>query len=230
MNAATVVGERDARVLRALVPGCRDRVRTIPNGVEVHPLEPESEDDRPTVAFTGVLNYGPNVLGARHLAEEVWPRIQSTVPDARLTIAGRRPSPEVLALADRHGIDVLADVPDIQEVLRKAWVVVAPMLSGAGIKNKVLEAWAVGRPVVLYEVAANGLEAHEVCPELIASGPVDMASTVCRLIVDEGERRRWGRVVHEAAEGRSWSGAVAAVSSLLRQVAGGPGATVECAE
>src|SRR6185295_14547642 len=79
------------------------------------------------------------------------------VPGARLVLAGRRPTSSVVALGEVEGVEVHGNVPEMSAELREAWLAVAPMRLGAGIKNKVLEAWAAARPVVMTRIAANGL-------------------------------------------------------------------------
>ncbi len=222
-GAMTVVGEADARVLRGLAPGAADRVHVVPNGVRLA-ADPDGagEHDRPTVIFTGVMHYGPNITAATHFVEEVWPRVRADRPDARFVIAGRNPRPEVRALAGREGVEVMADVPDIPEILRTGWVAVAPMLSGSGLKNKVLEAWAVGRPVVMYPLAANGLDAERVCPDLVVPGSGEMAARVLSLLGDDELRARHGRRAYRAAGERSWDVAARKVSEILRDLADRP--------
>lgn len=216
VSATTVVGERDATVLRRLSPSRRSRIRVVPNGVTPRPfVEYELASDRPTVAFTGVLAYSPNVEAAVHFVREVWPRVRDRVEGARCVIAGRKPGPEVRALEREEGVEVWADVPSIPDVLARAWVVVAPMRSGSGIKNKVLEAWSVGRPVVMYPLAANGLELDERSAELVVEDRDAMARVIRRLLEDDRARREYARAAHRTAGSHSWESAVQKVDSLL---------------
>jgi glycosyltransferase involved in cell wall biosynthesis len=196
-------------------------VQVVPNGVVLGaPARAGDEDPLPTVAFTGVLSYEPNVIAALHLADAIWPRVRARVPDARLVLAGRGPGPEILALASRAGIEVQADVPDMAAVLRRAWLAVAPMRSGAGIKNKILEAWAVGRPVVLSPLAANGLQLDAEASRWIAAEPDAAAERIAELLGSSELRRRTGAHLHAlAAEHHSWGGAARKLSACLQRTA-----------
>lgn len=229
--ATVVVGEDDARALRRL--SGRDTIHVIPNGVRVEGIPVGAREDvAPTVIFTGVLSYGPNVEAACHLADEIWPAVRAAVPKAQLVIAGRAPSPAVLGLATRPGISVLADVPDLRAVLARAWVGVAPMRTGSGIKNKVLEAWALAKPVVLSPLAANGLEFDAATRACIAPNVSEFAAAVIRLLGSAEERHRIGAASHRiAATAHGWARAGERLTGLLeaaiqsrsqRESAGGP--------
>lgn len=217
LGATIAVAEDDARVLRRL--GGRP-VSVIPNGVSVPPAPMgDVEAERPTVVFSGVMNYGPNVEAVCHFVRDVWPGIVRAVPDATFVIAGRGPTAAVSALGEEPGVRVTGEVEDLVAVLRSAWVAVAPMRSGSGIKNKVLEAWAAGRPVVLSHLASSGLALDEGGHELVAADPERMAAILIRLLRDPAERTRLGEagrrlVVRE----HGWRTAADHVSELLEGV------------
>ena len=115
------------------------------------------------------------------------------MPDARFVIAGRNPTAEVQQLADRPGVEVLGEVPDMSAVLKQAWVAVAPMRTGAGIKNKVLEAWAVGTPVVMSAAAANGLSLDADGGGAGDGRPARMAEIIAALLDGRGQAPAAGR-------------------------------------
>ena len=210
LDGLVVTGADDARALRFLT-GHR-RIQVVPNGVDLPRLGklPE-EGDRPAVIFTGVLDYGPNVEAALFFGEEIWPEVRRRLPEARFVIAGRSPVPELEALADDPGIELRPDVPDLTAEIRRAWVAVAPMRTGSGIKNKVLEAWAAGRPVVMTEMATNGLgldESRQALADLVCRDEDQFAGTVVRLLEEPDLREKVGREARAlAAEKHSWSSA-----------------------
>ncbi len=216
--AATVVaGEEDAAGLSRL-SGRSSRIVVIPNGVEAQ-ADPrfDRESPQPTVTFTGTLDYPPNVDAIRYFADAIWPSIRHAVPGARLQIAGRNPSRKVLQLADGHGIEILPDVPDMAAVIQASWVVVAPMRLGVGIKNKVLEAWAAGRPVVQTPRATNGLRLNDTTAALVAGAPDHFAGLVTALLGDRDRRHRAGRDGLDLARTRHpWPAAAQALSRVLR--------------
>jgi glycosyltransferase involved in cell wall biosynthesis len=222
LAVTVVVGQDDARALRRI--SWSKNVVIVPNGVVPQDMPHfEAESRRPTVIFTGTLNYYANVDAVRHFARHIWPDIQRGMPDARLLIAGRTPSPRVLAFTRITGVEVRADVPDMVRVLQEAWVAVAPMRLGAGVKNKVLEAWAAGRPVVLTPVAANGLDMSEDTWRLVARRPGAFAGLVLQLLSDQTLRQSLGSSALSLVRARhSWRQSAHALSQLLLAVGESP--------
>jgi glycosyltransferase involved in cell wall biosynthesis len=214
--AATVcVGEADARWLRHI--GGRDTVHVIPNGVEV-PAHFVDESSWPTLIFTGTLDYQPNIEAVLFAVEAIWPRIVASRPDARFVIAGRDPHPKVRALSSRTNVQIAANVPDMTQLLGESWVAIAPMRSGVGIKNKVLEAWACARPVVMSHIATNGLVVPPTHASLIGDSAEAMADAVLRLFDHASERRELGASALANVERHfTWAGSAARLGALLRQ-------------
>lgn len=216
--ATTCVGERDAAWLTRI--GGKASVHVVPNGVALPPassLLPEAPV--PTLAFTGTLDFPPNIDAVRHAVTLVWPLVRAAVPDARLLVAGRRPVPEIAALHGRDGIAVRADLPDLVPLLGEAWAAIAPMRTGAGIKNKVLEAWACARPVVLSALATNGLVLPPGHAGLVRDDPRGMADAVIGLFRDAPARHALGQAARAlVAERFTWQAAAAQIDTLLRGI------------
>ncbi len=216
--ATVAVGEDDARVLRRVIG--RDCVHVVPNGIHLGVRDSTARDPRPTVCFTGVMGYPPNFEAVLFFAREVWPAVKRQVPDAVFLVAGRDPTPEITALQAVPGVEILGSVPDMPDVLRRSWLAVAPMQSGTGIKNKVLEAWAVGTPVILTPMAANGLGDSPVIRELTRRQPGDLATLTVSLLRDNDSRERLGDAVYDLARERSWAAVARPLSDLLLRAAG----------
>jgi glycosyltransferase involved in cell wall biosynthesis len=217
--ATVVVGGDDARILRML--GGR-RVHVVPNGVAAPAVPPAStEAPEPTIIFSGVLGYPPNVEAVLWFAREVWPHVRAAAPEARFVVAGRRPVEALRALDGRDGVELRADVPDMRAELARAWLAVAPMRSGTGIKNKVLEAWAVAKPTVLTGLASNGLTMDADARALVIDEPRGIAAKIVALFRDPSERRRVGLAAHALVRrAHGWADAGAAISRLLEEAAG----------
>jgi glycosyltransferase involved in cell wall biosynthesis len=215
LDATIVAGHADAHALQR-VSGTR-RVVLIPNGVHAEPSPRfDAESVRPTVAFTGTLSYYANIDAVRHFVRRMWPAIQREVPSARLLVVGRNPRRRILALRDVPGVEVRADVADMAAALQEAWVAVAPMRRGTGVKNKVLEAWAAGRAVVMSPLAANGLRLDDRMHELVAADTKAFCEQVVRLLRDGPRRHAYGNAAHTLVTRRhSWRESGQAVSRLL---------------
>ena len=211
-----VVGETDATVLRRI--GVRN-VHVIPNGVDVPAGALATRAARPTVMFTGVLSYQPNADAVMHFAEDIWPLVRSRLPDAIFQIVGRSPSKEIIALGSRSGIEVHGDVESIQASLAQAWLAVAPMRTGSGLKNKILEAWSVGTPAVMTPIATNGLVGAPAALLLTAEG-TQLASLVVDLLTDPRRLAELGALARSTAlENFSWKSQAAAVHAILHAAA-----------
>jgi glycosyltransferase involved in cell wall biosynthesis len=217
-DATVVVGEADARVLRTFL-GVRN-VHVIPNGVEMPTAPASARSAQPTVMFTGVMNYQPNIDAVVHFVRDIWPAVRRDVPDAVFQVVGRSPTPQIVALQAERGVEVHADVPSVQEYLARAWLAVAPMRTGSGIKNKVLEAWSTGTPAAMTPIAANGLRQAPSELLLTADGN-DLADLISDLLTDRPRRLKLGELARQTARGLySWRGQANALNELLETAAG----------
>lgn len=223
LDTVIVVGADDARVMRRV--GGRDNVHVVSNGVAFPDLAAAGgESPVPQVVFTGVMNYPPNVDAILYFAKQVFPLLRQRNAAATFVVAGRSPSPEVLALRDTRGIEVLADVPDMRAVIARAWVSVATMQSGSGVKNKILEAWAMAKPVVMTSLAANGLQLDAGATSLVADDPAELARLVDELLRDRERRHALGMQGRALVQGHhSWSQVAGTIDGLLRQLMEGAG-------
>ena len=156
-----------------------------PNGVDVERYRPTPLPGRPSILMTGTFDYGPNVDGARWLCDEVLPRVRAEVPDATLTLVGRGPLPEVVALADRDGVALHADVPEMAPFLEAARVAVVPLRVGTGTRLKALEAMASGRPVVGTSVGLEGLGLVAGLHAAVADDADAFAAAIVRLLRED---------------------------------------------
>jgi glycosyltransferase involved in cell wall biosynthesis len=217
--ASTVVaGEDDRRAIERL--SGRRTIHLIRNGVDAAPrIDFGAEHPRPTLAFTGTLSYYANVDAAVYFVRRMWPAILRRVPNARVLIAGRSPSRRVRELGRGPGVEIRADVEDMGALISESWVAVAPMRCGAGVKNKILEAWAVGRPAVLTPIAANGLDLGPDMRSFVTGSRKEFCDLVVALLEDRGLRHRSGIAAHQRAVQRhSWADSARGLSDLLREV------------
>ncbi len=164
------------------------------------------------IVFTGQMDYGPNVEAVIRFARHDLPRIREAVPDAIFAVVGRAPAKTVTALACDHVI-VTGEVPDTRPWLAAASAVVAPLALARGVQNKVLEAMAMGRAVVLSPEAAQGIDAGDGRDFIIAADPV---APVVALLRDRMEAEKIGsaaRARMEAAYG--WGAQLAPLGRIV---------------
>ena len=165
--------------LRAF-PGAR--VESIPNGVDAEYFHPRAGLAEPgRIAFEGNMMFGPNVDAATFLCHEILPALLALRPDVRVDLIGREPADAVRALAGER-VWVSGTLDDVRDALWRACVFVCPTRLGAGIKNKVLQAWAMGLPLVATPEAMGGLDAREGENVLVRADPVEFAAAVNTLL------------------------------------------------
>ncbi len=137
------------------------RAVTIRNGVDLNYFCPDRVVDRRTqprsLVFWGRMDFEPNIDAVTWFAHKVWPLLRWRRPDATWQIIGKNPHPRVQRLSKLPGVSVLGEVPDIRPHAKGASVTILPIRCGGGIKNKLLEAAAMGRPIVATPKAVQGL-------------------------------------------------------------------------
>ena len=219
-RAGTVlfVSEAEAALWRARGGG--GRVAVVPNGIDTGHFDPDEPrprppglDARPTILFTGQMDYPPNVQAVTRFARDVLPRLADT--GARFAIAGRAPTAAVRSLA---GPDVLVtgEVADMRDWLAHAEVVVAPLVTARGVQNKVLEALAMARAAVASTSAATGLDLRPGEDLLVADGADEQTEAVRALLADPGRRARLGRSGRaRVAERYGWEAQLSVLDELL---------------
>lgn len=126
------------------------------NGVDPVAVEPGSRRPR-SVVFAGALDWEPNVEGLAWFVERVWPRVRARLPDASLTVAGRRPGRTVIGVCSAPGVRLVPDPPRMATVFATSGVGVVPLLTGGGSRIKILEYLAAGLDVVSTPLGASGL-------------------------------------------------------------------------
>jgi len=171
----------------ALVGRTGNHATVVPNGVDLDFWRRSSpERGAKTIVFTGAMDYPPNTDAALYLIEEILPLLQRAVPDARVLIVGRDPTPRLVRAGQRPGVTVTGFVDDVRPYLEQATVFAAPLRFGAGIQNKVLEAMAMEVPVVASPLAADGLrtEDGQQPPVAVARAAQEFADLIGRCLRD----------------------------------------------
>jgi glycosyltransferase involved in cell wall biosynthesis len=213
-RAVVVVSPPDRAELLALNPALR--VEVIPNGVDLEYFQPQPGAREPdTLLFTGNFAYAPNADAAHYLAQTLLPDVRARFPDARLWLVGADPPPAVQALASDR-VTVTGRVDDLRPYLARAAVFVSPLRLGAGIKNKVLEALAMGCPLAATPLSVDGIAVQNERDALVA--PVEggaLTAAVIRLLADPALRAALGANGPALiARAYSWARAAARYTAL----------------
>jgi sugar transferase (PEP-CTERM/EpsH1 system associated) len=190
-------------------------LRVVPNGVDAGTYA-YREDARPParVVFAGNLGYFPNVDAATWLVRDILPRIRREVPEAEVRLVGARPARTVRSLATVPRVSLASSVPAMAPELAAATVAVIPLRAGSGLQNKVLEAMAVGTPVVATPRAAAGLEVRPGEHLLLGDDPAGLAAAAITLLRDPARARALARAARALVERRyRWEDSAAGVEA-----------------
>jgi hypothetical protein len=183
----------ETRLYKSFAP--QARAETVLCGVDFDFFQPLDlpKSPKPSLVFTGQMDYFANVDGVVHFAREVFPRLRQRFPDLELVVVGRSPVPAVRALGELPGIQVTGAVGDVRPFLARAWAFVAPLRIAQGVQNKVLEAMASNLPVAVSDRVLAGLSDggfRSGRDLLAASTAEEMEQAVATLIEDPAARER----------------------------------------
>jgi len=191
-----VTSETDKKALLDLVSSGSSPapISVLSNGVDLeffHP-NPEVERDAETLVFSGKMSYHANVSMVKFLVAEIMPRIWDERPDVRLVIVGKDPTVDVRALEVDSRIIVTGTVDDVRPYLWKATVAVVPLVYGAGIQNKILEAMACGTPVVTTSKTLSSLSVKPGVELMAADGEEGLSQTILQLLNNPKQQLKVG--------------------------------------
>lgn len=206
-SSVIVVSEKDREWLLSRNPGVT--IEVVSNGVDAkffHPSDdPQCNDGSPpTVLFHGTMDYPPNIAAATFLIRQVMPSVWHRRPDTVVRLAGRSPSDRVRQLAGDRVV-VTGAVPDIRSELWRTDISVFPLLSGSGVKNKVLEAAAAGKAIVATSSAVGDIAFTHGVHALVADDPQALADALVSVVDSPGRRHDMGAEARRLVKERhSW--------------------------
>ena len=220
-DASIVVSDEEYHAMKMLCPEARCTV--VPNGVDLDFFKPlEIGEEWPSLVFIGHMSSPPNVDAIKYFHSQVYEVLKRRFPGLKLFVVGQGPSPAIRALANDPSICVTGFVKDVRPYVARASVVIAPFVSGPGIKNKVLEAMAMGKPVVTTSIGVRGINATHGDHLCIADNPVKFADQVGALLQDEAKRRRIGHHAREFVEKHhAWARVTDKIDAIFHEVQNG---------
>jgi polysaccharide biosynthesis protein PslH len=185
------VSDEDRQVLQELAGVSSDTIECVPIGVDtayfgdVH-WEPGASE----LLSIGTMYWPPNVDAALYFYREIFPKIRRQMPESTLCLVGPKPTAEVLALASDPAVSVTGLVPDIRPWAQKCGAFIVPLRSGSGMRVKILNAMAMGVPIVSTTVGAEGIEVTDGEDILLADAPEAFAAAAVRVLTDPALARR----------------------------------------
>jgi glycosyltransferase involved in cell wall biosynthesis len=180
--------ERDAAMLQEHALEVPSLV--IPNGVDLSTFVSTGRlgTGAPTLLYIGSMDYYPNVDAVLFFFDTMHKAIRQAVPDVRVRIVGHSPPPKISKLAKLPGVDVTGSVPDVRPYLERATLFIVPLRLGGGTRLKIVEAMAMGVPVISTSVGAEGLDVQPGKNILIADDAESFTESILRLLSDQDLR------------------------------------------
>ena len=182
-SALSMTSQPDLDAVRRAAPGYAGRLALVPNGVDLQTLRPGLAGPRPdTIVFNGSLTYPPNLEAMQFFILNALPLIRVRRPGVRLRITGSLQGVDLGWLPPESPVDFTGCLEDVRPVVAGSWLAVAPLRTGGGTRLKILEAMALGTPVVATPKGAEGLEVAAGLDILLAARPGALAASCLRLL------------------------------------------------
>jgi len=198
-DAITFISHIDASFSAKLARGFFE---VIPNGIDTEYFKPISsiKEESPSVIFFGTMSFKPNIDAVLYFYKEIFPKIRRVFPNIHFYVVGTSPVNEIIRLREDNNVIVTGAVDDVRPFIMKANVVVVPMRMGSGMKNKILEAMALQKPVVCTSLAIEALDNKCKNVVFIGNTPEEFADKTIMLLKNERERKEVGFKARKVVE------------------------------
>jgi polysaccharide biosynthesis protein PslH len=215
------VSEDDCRFFREFIAA--KKLSVIPTGVDIQYFSPTATAEIPnSLVFTGSMDWLPNEDGVVYFIKEILPLVRKELPDVSLTVVGRNPSRQAMAVArSSPKVQMTGRVEDIRPFVRSAAVCVVPLRIGSGTRLKIFEAMSMGKAVISTTIGAEGLPVKHGEHLLIADDPQTFTKCVCELLSNPEKRIRMGEAARKLVGERfSWAQVTNELKQVLTRVTG----------
>jgi len=224
-DATILISDNEANLFRSrLTDPTRTDIRALRNGIDADLFDPAKVPPQadlftaqsPQLVFTGQMDYPPNVVAAERVIYSILPKIREHYPDTRFHIVGRAPVQKLRDQDGKNNVRVWGEVPDVKPFLKSADIVIAPLTIARGIQNKVLEAMAMARPVLVSPEAATGIDAEDGKHFAVADGDRMMVGRALALIEERDEAAKLAKAAREyVLAHQSWPAMLAPLASIM---------------
>ncbi|AJR09053.1 hypothetical protein C9J03_18340 [Photobacterium gaetbulicola] len=199
------VTQAETETFKAMLePGIQGKILPLENGLDndffspnapIHLGEPYPLTEENYIVFTGAMDYWANADAVKWFVQHVWPQIYQAHHNAKLYLVGSSPGQEVQALATQPGVIVTGRVEDVRPYIKHAKAAIAPMQIARGVQNKMLEAMAMAKPIIVSSLTIEGMDE---CPSsnlVVSDNPTEIADWLINKLeqkpVDASELRQW---------------------------------------
>ncbi|WP_115367527.1 TIGR03087 family PEP-CTERM/XrtA system glycosyltransferase [Alteripontixanthobacter maritimus] len=223
-DTTLLITDTEAQLFRSrLTDSETPDIRTIRNGIDAALFDPAKVvahtglmSGDPHIVFTGQMDYPPNVAAALRVMDRILPPIRARHPDATFHVVGRAPVEELTVRNGKDGICVWGEVPDVKPFLKAADIVIAPLEIARGIQNKVLEAMAMARPVLLSTEAATGIDATDGAHFAVGSDDLRLVELALRLLDNPALAHSMGEAARDyVLAQQSWPAILAPLADIV---------------
>lgn len=199
-----VVSDDEGQLVK---PSCGEsKIRVVPNGVDLSYFTQRPDPGGSRLLFCGRLDQLANKGAITYFFNSIWPQLSARVKNLEIEVVGKNPPTWLLELSRRDPrVQVPGFVDDVRPYFQKATIFVCPILDGGGTRLKILDALAMGMPIVSTSFAASGLGLRDELHLLLADTPERFVDKIMRLLVDADLRQRLARgAVDVVRETYSW--------------------------
>ncbi len=195
-------------------------IAVVPHGVDVETFafSPQAEEEGSLVFLGNYLHY-PNVDAVLYFHAEIWPLLKKVLPELKFYVVGQSPPPEITRLAADKSIVITGTVDDVTPYLRRGKIFICPVRLGGGFRGKILEAMALGRPVVSTRLGAEGIPASDGENIILADKPDDFVKGITNLI---GNAELYQRIQNNARklmeDHYAWDKGVARLEGIMEDM------------
>ena len=197
-NLVVTLTGYEKKLLNFLSPHLKTEVS--PLGVDCNYFSKDAEKEDTDLIFIGYFLHPPNIDAMIYFCSKIFPLIKKELPDTTLTIIGYKPPPEIVALGKNRSVTVTGYIDDIRPYITDSKVYIVPVRLGAGMRGKILEAWAMAKPVVSTSIGCQGFDAVDGENISIANKPEVFAQKTITLLKDKELRLKLGKNGRKLAE------------------------------
>ncbi len=213
-----IISEQERKILSNKYKS--NKIFVMPNGVDldffIEDYHSHLKKTGPTIVFTGVMNYWPNIDGVTWFVKKILPPIKEKYPNITLYIVGSNPPPIVKALSAIKGVQVTGYVKDVRDYISIADISIVPLRIARGLQNKVLEAMAMGKAVVTTSVALDGINARPNRDIVVADNPDVFSKKILDILNSPSLGKEIGRNARQFIERHfSWESKFSILDKII---------------
>lgn len=182
-DGIAAITPEDAECFKKL--GCSKPLISIPFGLDLSSfrVKPDIKQEFPSCFHLGAMNWAPNIEGVKWLLESVWEKVMAQKPDIKLYLAGRY-MPEWLNKLNKKNVEVVGEVKSQFEFMQSKGIMLVPLLSGGGMRIKIIEGMATGKTIISTSIGAEGVPYEHKKNILIANTPQEFADCISLCVND----------------------------------------------